>query len=52
MNFERSVMAMTLLRLDYLVYYLDNCADDTPTKTDQWKCHKSVMVIKFANMYQ
>ena len=24
---------MTLLRLDYLVYYHDNCVDDTSTRT-------------------
>ena len=26
---------MILLQLDYLVYCLDNCADDTLTETDQ-----------------
>jgi len=25
---------MTLLRLDYLVYFLDNRVDDTPTETN------------------
>ena len=34
MECERSVIAITLLRLDYLVYGLGNCVDDTPTETD------------------
>ena len=29
MECERSVITMTLLRLDYLVHGLGNCADDT-----------------------
>ena len=29
MKCERSVITMTLLRLDYLVHGLGNCADDT-----------------------
>ena len=32
MGCERSVITMTL-QLDYLVYCLDNCVDDTPTET-------------------
>ena len=31
---ERSVITMILLRLDYLVYGLRNCVDDTSTETD------------------
>ena len=31
MDCEKSVMVMTLFRLDYLVYDLDICVDDTPT---------------------
>jgi len=33
MDCERSVITMTLLRLDYLVYSLGNCVDDTSTET-------------------
>ena len=32
-KYEKNVIAMTLLRLDYLVYALGNCVDDTPTET-------------------
>jgi len=31
MECERSVITMTLLQLDYLVYGLGNCVDDTST---------------------
>ena len=34
MRYERSVVTMTLLRLNYLVYSLGNCVDDTSTDTD------------------
>ena len=33
MECERSVITMTLLQLDYLVYGLGNCVDDTSTQT-------------------
>ena len=33
MKCERSIITTTLLRLDYLVHSLDNCADDTSTET-------------------
>ena len=33
MECERSIITTTLLRLDYLVHSLDNCADDTSTET-------------------
>ena len=33
MDCDGSVMVMTLFRLDYLIYGLDNCVDDTPTET-------------------
>ena len=33
MKCERSVITMTLLWLDYLIYDLGNCVDDTPTET-------------------
>ena len=35
MKCERSVITMTLLRLNYLVYGLGKCIDDTPTETDR-----------------
>ena len=34
MECEKSVVIITLLRFDYLVYDLVNCVDDTPTKTN------------------
>ena len=37
MECEKSVVIITLLRFDYLVYDLVNCVDDTPTKTDLTK---------------
>ena len=33
MKCEISVITMTLLRLDYLIYGLGNYVDDTPTET-------------------
>ena len=33
MDCERSVITMTLLQLDYLVYGLGNYIDDTPIET-------------------
>ena len=33
MKCEISVITMTLLRLDYLIYGLANYVDDTPTET-------------------
>ena len=32
MKSERSVITVILLRLDYLIYGLINCVDDTPTE--------------------
>ena len=34
MRYERSVVIMTLLRFNYLVYSLGNSVDDTSTETD------------------
>ena len=34
MRYERSVVTMTLLRLNYLVYSLSNCVDDTSAGND------------------
>ena len=45
MDCERSVIIMTLLRLDYLVYGLGNCVDDTPTETGLKK-KKHISYIK------
>ena len=33
-NSERSVITIILFRLDYLVYDLRNCVNDTSTETD------------------
>jgi len=38
MDCERSVITMKLFRLDYLVYGLGNCVDDTSTETDLNPC--------------
>ena len=34
MRYERSVITVTLLQFDYLVYGLGNCDKDISTKTD------------------
>ena len=39
MEYERSVITMTLLLLDYLVYGLDNYVADTPTETALRQLH-------------
>ena len=33
MECERNVVTITLIRLNYLVYCLGNCVDNTPTET-------------------
>ena len=56
MECKRSVIVVILLQLDYLVYCLDNCADDTLTETDRRPtCHgvllekSKVMEIRLAS---
>ena len=52
MEREESFITMKLIWHSYLILSLGNYAHETPIYQSQWECHKSVMNIKFTNMYQ
>ena len=52
MKCERSVMVITLLRLDYLVYDLGNCVDNTPIEIGLRRHHGGMIIHRVPRLPQ